>query len=258
MTATPNRNDRARLVARMIEHGATQVAMADLVDQAQILWHIGSDDPVSETCIHAEETMASGARSCRRALNVLARIQRTRGAQDADLATALKKYVQDTCEAIKQVDNALRKKGSDLATLLFEIPDRSQGEMSWRNLIGRRDVIAHQLLTVDDQRVQREAQRDFNSLHQLLSRVHFALVKSNLEAGRTFLPMFRGDAVQRLSPGESGSKPTTGQGLIFVFEDEKRGFLAFRLGRSANNEILIAGPPGTDHISITHLRRVAP
>lgn len=50
----------------------------------------------------------------------MARMDRTQGARDPDLATALKKYLEDTCEAIKQVDNALRKSGSDLATLLLQ------------------------------------------------------------------------------------------------------------------------------------------
>ena len=253
MTATAGGNDNARLVTRMVEHGATQVAMADLMEQAQVVWRIGADDPVSETCIHAEEILASGARSCRRALDVMVRIERTNDAQDADLTTALKKYVQDTCEAIKQVDNALREKGSDLATLLFEVPDKSHGEMSWRNLIGRRDVIAHQLLTVDNQRIHREAQRDFDSLHQLLSRVYFVPVKTNLEAGRGFCPMLKTDVVRRLSPAEPGSKPTLGQSLIFVCEDERRGFVAFRTGRSANNRILFAGPRGTHRISVAGL-----
>ena len=82
MTATAGGNGRARLMTRMVEHGATQVAMADLMDQAQIVWRIGANDSVSETCIHAEEIMASGARSCRSALDVMARMQRTEGAQD--------------------------------------------------------------------------------------------------------------------------------------------------------------------------------
>ncbi len=184
-----------RLLARMVKHGAKQVEMADLIDQAQVLWFIEENDIVSETCIHAEELMASGARSCRGALDVIARMDRTEGARDPDLATALRKYVQDTCEAIKQVDNALNKKGSGLAPLLFEIPDRSHGEMSWRDLIGRRDVIAHQLLTVDDQRVWDEARRDFGSLYEMLSRVHFAPVKSDLDAGRGISPMFNGAVV---------------------------------------------------------------
>ena len=133
MATSEGGHDRTRLVARMLEHGATQVEMDDLMKQAQVVWQIGVGDLVSETCIHAEELMSSGARSCRSGLDVMARMDGTEGGEDPDLATALKKYVQDTCEAIKQVDNALKEKGPDLASLLFEVPDRSQDEMSWRD-----------------------------------------------------------------------------------------------------------------------------
>ena len=253
MTTTARGDDRERLFTRMVEHGATQVAMAELMEQAQVVWLIGADEPVSETCIHAEELMASGARSCRSALDVMARMERAEGAQDADLVTALKKYVQDTCEAIKQVDNALKEKGSDLATLLFEVPDRSPGEISWRDLIGRRDVIAHQLLTIDDKRIQHEAQRDFGLLHKLLSWVYFAPVKTNLKAGRGFGPMLKTDVVRGLLPAKPGSTPTIGQSLIFVCEDEKQGLVAFRAGRTEKNGVLFAGLRGTHRISVAGL-----
>ena len=256
MTTRAGGTDLTRLAARMVEHGATPVATANLMEEAQIVWRIGEHDTVSETCIHAEEMMSSGARSCHSALKLMARMARTEGTQDRDLSTALKKYVQDTCEAIKQVDNALREEGSELARLLFEVPDSSQGEMSWRTLIGRRDVIAHQLLTVDDQRIQREAKRDFGSLHKLLSRVYFVPVKTNLEAGGGFGPILKTDAIRRLSPAEPGKKPTIGQSLIFVCEDEKQGFVAFRMGRSASNSILLSGPPGSHRFSVTGVNPV--
>ena len=159
-------------------------------------------------------------------------------------------FAPHTCEAIKQVDNALKAKGSNLASLFFEIPDRSNDEMSWRDLIGRRDVIAHQMLTVDDQRIHREAERDFGSLHELLSRVYFVPTKTDLGAGRGFGPMLKSAAVRWLSPAEPGGKPSIGESLIFVCEDEKRGFLAFRAGRSASNRVLFAGPPGVHQISV--------
>ena len=225
--------------------------MAELMDQAQVIWRIGAEDTVSEACIYAEEIMASGARNCRSALVVMARMDDAVGSCDPDLATALKKYVEDTCEAIKQVDNALKEKDTDLATLIFEVPDRSQDEMSWRDLIGRRDVIAHKLLTVDDQRIHREAERDFGSLHELLSRVHFAPVKTHFEAGKGFCPLLKSDVVRLLSPVEPGRKPTIGQSLIFICEDEKRGFLAYRAGRSANNRVLFSGPAGTHRITVS-------
>ena len=255
MATNTGGGNRKRLVTRMVKHGAKQVEMADLMDQAQVAWCITDKDAVSETCLRAEEVMASGARSCRGALDLMARMDRTKGEPDPDLATALRKYVQDTCEAIKQVDDALEKRESSLATLLVEIPDRSHDEMSWRELVGRRDVMAHNLLTVDDERVRREAQRDFGRLYEMLSRVYFAPVKSDLDAGRGFAPMVRGDALGRLSPGEPGGKVAIGQGLVFICEDERQGFVVLRLGRGANNEILISGSPGVLPISVAHHKR---
>lgn len=48
---------------------------------------------------------------------------------------------------------------------------------------------------------------------------------------------------------------TIGQSLVFIFEDERQGFVAFGFGCSANNEFLISGPPGVHRISMTHLKR---
>ena len=62
MKTSDGDDNRARLVARMVEHGATQVEMAELMEKAQIVWRIGANEDVSETCIHSEELMASGAR----------------------------------------------------------------------------------------------------------------------------------------------------------------------------------------------------
>ena len=80
--------------------------------------------------------MASAARNCKSALRVIARLHGSDALKDPDLLTALKKYVEDTCEAIKEVDNTLKRNKSSLTSLLFEIPDKTAGhEASWRNLI---------------------------------------------------------------------------------------------------------------------------
>ncbi len=236
--------DRKRLLARMVEHGATEVELASLLEQSQIVWRIGAEEEVSETCVRLEELMARAARSCRSALGVMARMDRTDSPKDPDLLTALKKYVEDTCEAIKQVDNCLKRKGSGLAQLFFEIPEASQGEVSWRELVGRRDVLAHRLLTVDDERIYREAKRDFGALYELLSRVYFAPVKTELDVGKGFSPLFRTDALRRLAPSVDGRRPEIGSSLVFVCEDSEKGFLAFRVGRSESNEILLGRPAG--------------
>ena len=239
-----------RLLARMVKHGTPEVEMADLPEQCQIIWQIGAKEEVSETCIGLEEWMASAGRSCRSALDVMIRMDHTDGPKDPDLLTALKKYVQDACEAIKQVDNCLKGKKSGLAQVLFEIPEASQeGKVSWRELVGRQDVLAHGLLTIDDERVYRDAERDFGDLFELLSRVYFVPIKMDLDAGKWFGPLLKVEAMHRLAPSMDGCTPEIGSSLVFFFEDSKKGFLTFRMGRSENNTLLLAGPPG--HISFS-------
>ena len=80
-----------------------------------------------------------------------------------------------------------------LQSLLIEIPDDTLDEkVSWRRLIGRRDVIAHGLLTVDDNRVQSAAVQDFGLLGQWLSKVYMlAIVKTSFASGQGFMPLFK-------------------------------------------------------------------
>ena len=231
-----------RFVSRLVNHGAPLVPLEELVAQAQIIWTIGSEQEVSEACLHAEEFMASAARDCRRAVSVMDRMRQDEARQDADLMTALKKYVEDTCEAIKQVDNELKRNDSSLETLLFEIPGESDEQISWRNLVGRRDVIAHQLLTVDDRRVYREAERDFYSLQEFVSRVYFAPIKTNFSAGRGATPLFRLEVLNRLTPAVGGERPRIGTSIVFVFEDVVDGFVCIRMGRTAKNKIALQTP----------------
>lgn len=228
-----------RLVSRLVKHGASRVPFEGLVEQAEIIWSIRSDQEVSDACLHAEEFMMSAARNCRRAIGVMDRMKQGGGRKDADLMAALKKYVEDTGEAIKQVDNELKRNESSLETLLFEIPRQSDDQVSWRNLIGRRDVIAHHLLTVDDQRVYREAERDFCSLLELISRVYFGPIKTNFRAGQGATPLFRREVVSRLSPAVGGERPQIGSFLVFVFEDVVDGFWCLRMGRTETNGVLI-------------------
>ena len=231
-----------RFVSKLVRHGASQVSIAELVAQGQIIWAIGPDQVLSGTCIRAEEFMASAARRSRQARGIMARMKRGEGRKDADLMTALKKYVEDTCGAIKEVDNVLKRKGSSLETLLFEIPGQSADQVSWRNLIGRRDVIAHKLLTVDDERVYREAERDFGSLEELISRVYFVPITTDFRAGRGAQPLMRIEVLHKLTPAVAGERPRIGTSIVFVFEDLVDGFVCLRMGRTEANKIVLAAP----------------
>ena len=74
--------NRDRLTAQLIRHGAKQVCIPDLLEQSQIVWQIKPHEEVSETCVQLEELMASAARSCRDALNVMERMDRNEGLVD--------------------------------------------------------------------------------------------------------------------------------------------------------------------------------
>lgn len=231
-----------RFISRLVKHGASRVSIEELVTKGQIIWAFGSNREVSAACVHAEEFMSSAANTCRRAIRILARMRSGDGRNDVDLMTALKKYVEDTCGAIKEVDNELKRNGSSLEKLLFEIPGESNDQVSWRNLIGRRDVIAHQLLTVDDGRVFREAERDFGSLEELISRVYFAPIKTEFRAGRGASPLMRMGILKKLLPVVNGERPQIGASVVFVFEDVVDGFVCLRMGRTKSNKIALSTP----------------
>ena len=184
--------------------------------------------------------MSSATRNCRRANNLIAGMSGGEGRKDADLMTALRKYVEDACAAVKEVDDELKRNGSSLDALLFEIPGKADDHVSWRGLIGRRDVIAHQLLTVDDERVYREAERDFGLLEQLISRVYFAPIKTDFGAGRGAAPLMRMDILKNLAPVTQGERPRIGNSIVFVFEDAVDGFVWVRMGRTEKDKIALA------------------
>ena len=133
------------LLSGLVKHGAKYVETKDLFRQAVLVWRIPEGTIVSRTNIRLEEFMSSAARNCKGALDVIDKIDSLVPEQDPHLFTALKKYVEDACEAIRVVDSELKTKKSGLAELLSEFSDHvSQDRITWKNPIGRRGVIAHQ------------------------------------------------------------------------------------------------------------------
>ena len=244
--------NREELLQRMVKHGAEEVPVSELFQRSEIVWQIGANESISKTCVRLEEFITSAARNAQDALKVIDRMHNSDGLRDNDLLTALKKYVEDTCEAIKVIDNILKNNSSSLNILFVEVPNESKSEeISWRSLIGRRDVIAHGLLTVDNEKVYREAVRDFGNLHQLLSRTYFVPVKTDLNSGRGFSPVIRGEAIKKLSPAEANKTPNICESLIFICDDKHQGFVSLRLGRSEKNRALIAFSHGLSSVRIS-------
>lgn len=230
-----------KLISEMLRHGAQQVETQDLLRESVLVWSISEGTTVSRINIRLDELMSSAARNCKSALDVIKRIDTLHPVQDPDLFAALKKYVEDTCEAIKVADNELRDRQSGLADLLQEYSGGStHSDATWKNLIGRRDVIAHQILTVDEQRVYDETKRDFHSLYSLISRVYFVPTKTDLDNEVGFQPLFRTELIKDLTPAKVGESMRPGNSLIFICDDATHGFLSLKMGKTENNLALIA------------------
>ena len=231
--------DPRTFLAERQRRGARVVDVETLFEQSVVTFEYSSDDLLSDTCIECEEFLASAARNAASAIEVLERLA---AGDDAHLRAALKKYVEDTGEALKQVDDRLKKGGSSLDELFPDLPSRADDTAAWRDLIGRRDVIAHKILTVDDDLVRQEADRDFRTLHGLLRNIHFVPTVSNLRDGQMFKMHLRAEELHRLPPVQPGSDVTAvpGSSLILVCQDMQQGMLTFRLARSHDNRLQLA------------------
>ena len=218
--------------------GAELVDVDELEEQAEVVFTILETSEVSQLCVECMEYMASAARNAAAAVDVLERLYE---ADDPHLVTALKKYVEDTGEALKKVDNLLGRSSTSLAALFPELPSGDTLATTWRELIGRRDVIAHKILSVDDARVRKEAARDFMTLHSLLRNIHFVPTTTDMDRGHGFPFMMRAEVMRRLPTVEAGSNASElGTAVIFVFEDIQHGPQTLRCARSPENKLLVA------------------
>lgn len=242
------------VVRRLLQCGAAEVDLGELYERSDLVWGFNPGQEISYTCVELELLLSAAARNSKDALQAIEdRAHYSLNLRDKHLLTALKKYVQDACEAIKRVDSRLRKEKSSLGHLLYEVPSETKhDEMSWRNLIGRRDVIAHNLLTIDNERVYQEAARDFDALHCLLFRTYFVPIKTHFEAGKG-LPTtcVRTEIVRKLTPTRVGGTPGIGESLILICEDKKAGFLALRLGRSEENTLVFSATKALHRVRIS-------
>ena len=211
--------------------GATRVEMDEMFEDAVISFPVSTSNLIAEPCVEMYEFMSAAARSAVAGVEVLDRLNTE---DDPHLVAALKRYVEDTGQALKEVDNRLKKLHSGLNELFPEIS-------SWKSLIGRRDVIAHQVLTLDDGKVREEADRDFRALCQLLPNIHFAPKIIDLEQGIGLEVCLRLDQLRDLAPSEAGQEAfVLGGTLMIVCLDARKGIVTFRLGRGPDNQALLA------------------
>lgn len=229
-------------LAERERRGARKVSWDKVMNDGGVIFNVSTSDEIAEPCVEMQEFMSAAARSAAAAVEVLDRLTKE---NDPHLVAALKRYVEEIGQALKEVDNRLKVLHSGLNELL---PDIS----SWRSLIGRRDVIAHQILTVDDEKIREEADKDFRALCQLLPNIHFCPTVIDLEQ-TGFAAHFKGNKLFGLIRQEGGENSYgLGGALILVYLDIQKGIVTFRLGLDHDNRMLIAGShPGNLHYRIS-------
>ena len=223
--------------------------MDAMFDDSVVAFPVSTSRPIAEPCVEMYEFISAASRSAVAAVKVLDRLNTE---DDPHLVAALQRYVEVTGQALKEVDNRLKKLHSGLNELFLEIS-------SWTDLIRRRDVIAHKILTLDDDKVRKEADRDFRALCQLLSNIHFAPTVTDLEQGIGPEVAFRSDQIRELVPSEAGQEAfVLGGAMVVVCLDARKGIVTFRLGRSPDNELLLTSShPGQYTFTVSKVNPLA-
>ena len=128
-----------------------------------------------------------------------------------------------------------------MAELFPDLSDGAEDTTTWKELIGRRDAIAHKILTIDNDRVRDEADQDFRTLHSLLRNISFVPKMTDITNGRGIEVSLRVDELHRLPAITPQSNVTAiGASLILVHDDFQLGLQTLRLARSPDNKLLIA------------------
>ena len=99
--------------------------MEQMYEDEVVIFPVSTSRPIAEPCVEMSEFMAAAARSAVAGVEVLDRLNTE---DDPHLVAALKRYVEETGQALKEVDNRLKKLHSGLNELFPEIP-------SWKSLI---------------------------------------------------------------------------------------------------------------------------
>ena len=225
--------DTATWLAKRERHGATRVDMDEMYQDAVVNFPISTNKTIAEPCVEMSEFIAAAARSAVNAVEVLDRLNTE---DDPHLVAALKRYVEDTGQALKEVDNRLKKlhSGSERAVPRDSIVEKSHSSSRCdrtQNTHSRRR-----------QRSGRKRTVTTGKLCQLLSNIHFAPTIIDLEQGVG--PKVRYSlqfSCERLAPsaaGQDGFVP--GGALVIVCLDARKGIVTFRLGRGPDNQALLA------------------
>lgn len=140
--------------------------------------------------------------------------------------TALAKYVENTTESIKQLDNLTKGK---LFAQLVEIPERSteEGAMTWRNMIGMRDRLSHKFYETDQDLLVNVVKEDFPKLAILFRTL--LIGQWTTRDGRFVFSSDTADIPRPTEASHPVSGPGPGRSSIVALYHSSHGWTLIRL-----------------------------
>ena len=159
--------------------------------------------------------------------------------EDHDFRWGLVKHVENAQETVQALDKA---SGYRLLSVLVELPLEADGDdLSWKGLIGMRNVLAHQPWALDHAVVWRTVTEEFPILLAVIDATTIEVEPSDVENGRQ--PKIMVD-VATLMAGTGttiGGKMSPTGSQILVFRDLTHGLGALHVGRSDDGTSRLVG-----------------
>ena len=160
---------------------------------------------------------------------------------DRDLQWALVKHVENAQEAVSSLDAISGKK---LFPILVELPLKAENdELSWRGLIGMRQVLVHKPWAVDHAVVWRTATEEFPALLTLIESTTIDVEPTDVENGRG--PTIDVSARKLISGAKTvpGDKMALTGSQVLVFRDVTHGLGALHVGLAEGTSVLVGASP---------------
>ena len=170
--------------------------------------------------------------------------------EEDDLFWALVKYAENVQECIVQLDNM----SDSILGCLIEFPLKSEGEStSWTDLKRMRSRLAHKFWAIDQAILWETVTQDFVQLDQLLESLVISNSVGDFEDQQSL--MVDAQRFFGLQPVGAGAHIGLGNSLPFLYFDSTGTAQCLRIGRSPDNQILLAhSKAGTVPLSISVIR----
>ncbi len=168
-----------------------------------------------------------------------------------DLYWALVKYIENVQESIKQIDGV----SSSVLRVLDEIPleAKSNADISWKGFKGMRDVLAHQVDSINPEIVWKVATVELPTLNLLLSnlRMKEGYWHASVEMGI----QFRTDDLLTLPSFAIEGRFVPGNAIVVLYFDDNGQAQCYRIGYTDSTTLNFSSTVPNKSVTVYGRRR---